>query len=705
MDLFLDHQPEKTAMASIARMDSNADGWDLQVLQEAYRQLPFLSEFDVKVFITRQIPEQGFAIGYVAVKNPTHRTPGQELVGEAVNHARVPVIIRSFQLAPLDLFLKGGRSYPLTEGRFRQAMFRAEQFDAVRVAPPQKILGSDLMPPFTGQQGGYFGNAAVMEKDSAATDIAKLHREHPEVSPNDWLDSEGYKKKIKPHLEKESGVEPLLKLLAPFMETETVEKVASIVAEDPTLQARFRASPLAAEALGHIAGSSMIKKASAGDIWESLAARIRPNTVQLEKRSDGGYNIKWANADMFQPQMEEGLPPDQAGEIMGSEEELEEMEPGDAATMSTDAEGGGQSMTEQEVQPITEFGEWKVNTLDGRTVLGWVFPSLMNFDSSPVPLALFTNGSEFGLQEAIVGSRVGMGANLPHCLPEGYGCLYYVSEGVARAMIPITITGSSEAPDGTPAYHAETDLGEQVTFYFAPGLRTVEAIGEGEYVVPDYFGFLQINGALIKLAGDEESFGKVAEALEVRRSGQVVSDGMVYSLRGGAFEKLAKPLYEFVDRNHAEFMLVSAGLLPDVAREKLAEAATNKSGAASLSGLRDIVPLAEWYADSVKTAEEIHDSLQEAGLEARLLIKEAAEISSGDATTVDAVLSLGFLTPETTAVFVSYLPYFEDTVNRLADLLLQVRLGGKVLNENSVRTALFSLEEVVNGLKLLSQAT
>ena len=79
-------------------------------------------------------------------------------------------------------------------------------------------------------------------------------------------------------------------------------------------------------------------------------------------------------------------------------------------------------------------------------------------------------------------------------------------------------------------------------------------------------------------------------------------------------------------------------------------------------------------------------------------------LSGGDDNTIDAVLSLGFLTPETVSVFLSYMPYLEDSINRLADLLLAVRLGLKLLNENSLRTALFSTEETVNGLKLLSQS-
>ena len=81
------------------------------------------------------------------------------------------------------------------------------------------------------------------------------------------------------------------------------------------------------------------------------------------------------------------------------------------------------------------------------------------------------------------------------------------------------------------------------------------------------------------------------------------------------------------------------------------------------------------------------------------LLKEAARLN--DVNTVDKVLSLGFLTPENLSTFVEYIPDFEEVVQKLAYLLMGVRLGLPQPPEQTVKSAMERVEEVCRALKEL----
>lgn len=82
------------------------------------------------------------------------------------------------------------------------------------------------------------------------------------------------------------------------------------------------------------------------------------------------------------------------------------------------------------------------------------------------------------------------------------------------------------------------------------------------------------------------------------------------------------------------------------------------------------------------------------------MLKEAA--SFNDVGTVDKVLALNFLTPENVSMFIEYLPEFEQTVEKLARLLVGVRTGMQSVPESAVKSAMERLDEVVMALKRLS---
>ena len=84
------------------------------------------------------------------------------------------------------------------------------------------------------------------------------------------------------------------------------------------------------------------------------------------------------------------------------------------------------------------------------------------------------------------------------------------------------------------------------------------------------------------------------------------------------------------------------------------------------------------------------------------LVKEAAALASdAEQDTVDAVLSLNFITPENIQGYFNGLPELESAVTRLAELVIGVRLGLKDVPEAAVTAALSGLDRTIDGLKKL----
>jgi hypothetical protein len=84
------------------------------------------------------------------------------------------------------------------------------------------------------------------------------------------------------------------------------------------------------------------------------------------------------------------------------------------------------------------------------------------------------------------------------------------------------------------------------------------------------------------------------------------------------------------------------------------------------------------------------------------LLKVAAV--SGHPETLDAILSLEFITPQNLQYFVDSIDDLDETTSRLAAMLVAVRLGMPHVPEEPVRQALEGLTKIVNRLRILKSA-
>lgn len=652
--LFLD-QPlqfdgEEKLAGMLTRLGDNVDNWPQEITQEAYKQLPFLSDFEPNVILDKVDEQKGFAHGSIEVRPKTAMNQ-EEMHTSEVSKVHVPIIIREQMLAPFDVFIHGKDFSHLTEGRLRAALFRPEVMDVPRTRPFDPGLVQDLQPPLG---SGGMGGVTKMGSDIIKA-VPLLPQLHGQVTQEqvDQL--------------KQACLDPSLK--------------AQITGGDEGVLAAFNS------ALG-LEVSDMKKSA------QVVAMSNRPNVVQLKKLATGKFKVKWANTEMYGPMTEE-VPEDVAMDLAG-EEDINGMIEGDGTLTASPDAPVKETMEAEEIRVVDAFGLWKVQDLQGVSMVGWVFPQILSMDMQPLPLSLFNNGSQHAVQDKIAGEMAGKSTDLPKGNPAGYGCLYYIDHGTAKAFLPMTVSGTMRGPDGMVKFNATDDFGEPCMFSFSESLKKVMRVGNGEYIVPASVNWMPLRGKT-ELVNEPMAFSKTASR-RMTSAAELVGDKNVFSWRGPAVAKLAADQTKFLNRDDAEFLGVALGLTPSFCKEALDKA--SKGELMGFENLRQITPIHEKWAEAKAKVEKDLAEI-DPPLHRYFLAKEAALLD--DALTADKILGLGFLNAENISTFVEMIPSLEDTMSKLAELLVIVRLGLKDVPEVAVERMLVALEDVIRGLKSLQQ--
>jgi len=134
------------------------------------------------------------------------------------------------------------------------------------------------------------------------------------------------------------------------------------------------------------------------------------------------------------------------------------------------------------------------------------------------------------------------------------------------------------------------------------------------------------------------------------------------------------------------------------AREKVASA-RKAHAPVMIDGLNTITPLSEVHDQAVKEAAVMLKSFPSDFR--RDTVKLAAALE--DSETADKILAMNFINPENVAIFASYLPQLDESVQKVAEMLMAARMGMAQLDEGSLERAMNNLEEVIQGLKGLEQ--
>jgi hypothetical protein len=659
MNLYLDRLPEQDRefhkmAAFAARLSEQAENWPQEMTSELFKQLPFLSDYDVNVNLDRVEPSRGFAFGYADVSSKSER-PEEEHEESGIPHIRIPLIVVERSVKPFSVFLEGETVLPLSEDRVRQILFNPATFDLSSAQPQDPSLVEGLMPP---TRGGFAGGG---EYKTASARVPSI-----------------------------------LQAIAPTLSERDVARFVEKVASDPTLQAGFKRSgitPILVDVFDNT------KRASADDRLLALHSRIEPSVVTFQRLPGGEFLVKSANVDAFA----EG--PDVAGQVLPEEdveqaigpENAQAMQPGQTATaVSNPIELAASPETKAKM--IDEFGQYKVQDEMGNSLIGHVFPKLLMWDGdfTPQDMALFTNGSAYALHDTAVGEFVGKGTNLPSDTPRGDGVFYAVHGGEAVCTAPVTIGSSAAGPDGLPRFAGTDIFGTPVQISQQEGIKSPMRISDSEYVLPSDWKFMRLNNQT-QIVTDPTQMNKMASVRSEKNSVTMFYNCGYHFQGGCGLDKISSDLRYDLDQVGAEFLLGVLGVDGVTAKTKVAEA--RKKGSIKLAGLKTITLLSERYSQAEKTASALYSKVPNLR---RDLVKEAASLP--DAGTVDNVLALNFINPENIITFVSYVPQFEETTEKLAEMLLYAYLGMKDIPEGAVERSMRNLEEVIAALKALQHS-
>lgn len=646
--------------AAFTRLSQNPDDWQSEILNELFRQAPFAGDFEPRLVMNELDPERRYAMGAVELYdkqavNPRDNSTPKKMQGS--KHILIPVIVREGKLSPLDIFVADGKAQPLVEPRLRRAMFRPQLFEAVQKRPGDQDIMNMLYPPYRSGGFGLGGNSRVGSQEKTSSVRADL------------LDSIH-------HTIKQADVDGMTDMLN----------------SDPTLRSVVMGNPATLSFVSKLAAP--IPQLSSKDMLKLAWEAIPPKVVQVSK-IPGGFRIKTAAPDMLAPE-ENDVDRPTAEKVVGKDM-VRQVETGGTVTVSTNPVVRD-SLADMKLEVVTEFGEYKVKTKDGKELMGWVFPNCVDLDGTTVALSIFSNGSQSAMQENIAGSPVGKGGNLIDEKPAGHGCFYLSRQGGAVAIIPMDIRGTIQDTDGNESYLITTVMGDKYTLKRVPGLSKIAKIGDGKYGIPADCGWMPMEN-MTDLSESAGEYVKVAEARGMNSQVEVMYEsGGTYSMRGLGLQKLAKVLpTTFITNDQATFNLAVLGMEPSHAKEKLASA-KKLSRWCKIDGVRPVTLALDKYAEARKTAAEFISKMPQIK---SLLLKEAAALD--DPMSVDKVLSIGFLNPENIGTFVSYLPEFEDTLSKLSELLIASRLGLSSLDTGALERVVKHLDKVISGLREMSQ--
>jgi hypothetical protein len=766
MELFL--QPEQQVFEKVAlevSLPEDPNVWPQEVLQELYKQVPYISDFDPHIVMDRVEAEQGYGVGYVEVMNKSEAQANenpQALEAAGIRQVRIPVIIKGGKLQSFDLIVTDdSKALPLTEMRLRAAIFRPQAFDITSQTPGDQSMIGQLYPPYRqnygfggsgggmnagmGKEGSVYGGRHPSDPfghGPTGDDLTAFILGEGKTKQADAIDEyvSGMPKQGRFGRQSASGFlevgawdafmakcassqETLLQSVLPTVNADDHQRFCQFWGEHQSLlykhaSAIFPSVKLVAEYSPHQQKTA------------SVLALLQPTVTQVSRAGGGHYNVKTAHPAAWDPAVEQvhrGELVRRYGVKLALEADMSGgFTVGEGAELPPEADSDAAA-----AEPISETGMYRVHDTDGLELVGAVLCNLMDVDGTQLPLCLFTNGSQTAIQADIVGTPVEQGdAQLPTGdAPSGKGFFFGPGGSGIIATIPLNIRGSYQAPqtgggDNPIVYQAETFDGRQVIVSRQPAMQAVKGI-DSEMLVPDTWQWSPLKGKAVTLTSAEVVDSPDAAAAEPAAPPPPAPSGE--EATGGAQlePKLASA------RHAGEVVLRSAGggewTFSGYPVEKLAyEQVSNLKyedaifllaglGVDLGTGVEKLAASVQGHAPvRVKVAKVITpaaDALDGAYAKAAAALAQFPQLRCElwkeaaeipDPTAVDTVLSLGFLSPENLMTFVGYLPTIEESQRRMCELLLVSRLGMAQVSQTALERAVRSTEEVIEGLKALA---
>lgn len=668
------------------RLSENSNEWQEEIFKLLHEKVPQKLGLRVKIVFQKVDEEKGYAVGSAVMQDP-----------ESKKQVNVPIIIRAFHLAPLDVMISGDKALPFTPENIKETLFNAAVFTTT--APERKredmfddnSMFTQTNPPMSGKYM-YSADYKVMNAISGtlgADDIAAF-REHLDADPG---------------------------VLRALIKNGAAEVINGITTEPAAKEKAFAKAVKTIFTIKKDSPNRYCIYANSDSVFDPMritASRAEATDLllRLSGYSDtvGSINDVDKNGERtvkLPPKPYEKAPTGPVG-LLGK--------PGVPFLYDAKADGGI-------VGQLDKFERVGVRDRAGVFARGVLIPNIVTFDGKKTGLKIFLSHAISALQQRIAGVALKESNDQPSGsarLPFGepavgkMGCFAYETETGAVATVPVAVK-SVTIYAGATGIRCITYDGKPVNLVFAPGVHAIgktqampilgplTSPSEDNYYVPDTFRFVEMRN-LRRVAEDREEFVKQANAsvLDARPLRIIaINDGYVFR---GPSEKYAEHFdMQALPPHEAKFLLASWGATAPQASEFLK--AAHVLVRTEVHGLTYPPLPGEAYAGMRKQASVLDGLIGEIKSHAWPLLKAAAGIH--DSETIDKSLAIGFVTPTNVKKFVGVIPQYREVISSLAKLLLASRMGMEDLPEENISSAMGDMQQIVRGLeklKLLDQS-
>jgi hypothetical protein len=710
--------PPEISKEASEKVPPNPQTWPTIAIRHLSEEYPFVLEgTDVQPIIQKQQGEQGVALGAILVRSQPRQGPlkdtGRESrapapeqyakTGLPLRTVMIPILIEDFELQPLDIFTTDEDEwYPLTEKRFSDIMFRPTPFVALDNAPPPGNIGDRTqVPPEMAFGYGARGGLTNTQYRTASAPSTLLESVLRRLDPSEIKQ---YFRSVGPDTMR-------------FLPNRILEKMRRYTQ----------------------------REAPSGDDFVDVAHSVLPaNVIRMKRRSDGHYDVVEISDSGYLPKKrllsDLELRAEYDRKVKNLDQHLAEKNHDVVVTLRRD-EDEREPLALDEVKPdlyeLNQTGQAMVASSQGGFHRGRLFGRVREFNGTLSDVKVFSDGTLFGCQPTIVGDLVGPLDKVTveeHREPVigEWGCFVYQPDGgEPEVTVPCKVLAHKTLGQGpgieTPlkAFLVQPYLGgDAITICQQEGIDRIFSatgatddslasyVGAAVYYVPAAYIHLPL-GRECSLQYDKDQFGSSVQAKVEKelvtwpvhnQAGRNDERGSItlshqmddsYKLEGSLFEPVTgKATIDGATDKDALFLLSILGFSLEGCRRMLDKARTIHR--VVICNARPVQSVVTKTATYLASQEEIREFC---GLLRTDLSKEAANF--GESPTVDALLSLNFITPETINEFVEKIPVLQESEKVLAQMLFYSRVGLNEIPEPAVRSAMTALNQATESLEYL----
>tara|TARA_Y100000114_G_C11764016_1_gene332044 strand:- start:11973 stop:13931 length:1959 start_codon:yes stop_codon:yes gene_type:complete len=624
-------------------LGDNPATYPSELIANLYKQHPYLGKYQVNISIEGQDPSMGYMYGVFMV---THASdvppePGVKRMGEVISQgqAQAPDPAKAIRI---PIIVENKRAY---------------SFD-VFISPDGRFM------PLNESRV----SSALFDTSPFAVAPKPNPAQAASASPSMPQGSQGRDAPM-------NATTKMASALFSNIDRDDVKNFVEDISKQEDLKNAYDINPVFSESLHRmVAGSTVkhsVKTASAPEEFSSAVI----------SKTSGGFIIKTSSAlsagrtvKVSNKEAQLALPVEIRQQVIKTGSALMVPDGNEGLPFIEDTEG---------LSIADKSGVYAVMTKTGSSQRAAVITEVTRIDGTTSDACLVVGKSGASYQEKVAGVRCGdvETASLEGQEPKGEGVFIFKSAGIVMEPVEVLHT-IYEGDQTTFAYtHPLRGLGHLKV----ASVNKVVSVDDSTQLIPDDFAFIPLSFG-VRYSDDATAMNKIASRNARINTVSLIGNGGEFSFRGGRIDEEALSNLSMDDTLLA---LSDMGDTADGAYEKIAMAASGKTAVFQAT-----------MPQKVKVAEaDNSDAVELTNLIKGNFVKEAATFTNAE--TVDAVLSLNFITPENVAGYIDSIPTFEESTSKLAELLIGVRLGLSDVPEAAVSSALGGMERAITGLKKL----